>query len=114
MKNKLALTLFASLLTAAAGHAMAADTSTDSLGVRTSTDPARAEQVERHAQELQAQQSQQGRHQGMAAHSSGTSSAKAGTHGGKHGKHAAKRHRGTSQGSTQKDKAAGGSATQQQ
>lgn len=90
MKNKLTLALLASLF--AAGGAMAA-TSTDSQGVTTSTDPARIAQIERHAEELKARQTDHS--QAMAAHTSGTSSAKAGAHGGKHKKHAKHQRSGT-------------------
>jgi len=91
MKNKLSLILVGLLF--AAGGAMAATTSTDSLGITTSTDPAKAAQVERHAEELKAQQS--GHSQTLAAHTSGTSGAKAGAHGGKHKKHARHQRSGT-------------------
>ena len=91
MKNKLSLILVGSLF--AAGSAMAATTSTDSLGVTTSTDPAKVAQIERHAEELKAQQS--GHSQTMAAHTSGTSGAKAGAHGGKHKKHTRHQRSGT-------------------
>jgi hypothetical protein len=68
------------LVSLAAAGAMAAG-NTDSQGVTTSTDPAKAAAVERHAEELKAQQ---GRSQDMAANTSGTST--------KHSKHKAHKH----------------------
>ena len=67
-------TLVALLVSLAAGAAMAA-ADTDRTGVTTSTDPAKAAAVERHAEELKAQQ---GSSQHLATNASGTSGTKHG------------------------------------
>ena len=69
--NKLSLILLMSLAT---GGAYAQ--STDG-GITTSTDPAKAAAVEKHAQELQASQSKEAKSKPAATHSSHTSTKKA-------------------------------------
>lgn len=71
MKKMLAV-LLASLATL--GTAVAADTTTE-RGITTSTDPAKAAEVERHAEALKAQQAAAGS-QSSSANASGTSGTK--------------------------------------